>query len=111
MAASRGPDGEPTGILRDAAIYPLHLKRMRRHVFDRGLRARLLDACLKLLAEAGITSVQDNTWVPTTVWTLGEYHRQGRLTRRFTCWASGKDRWGRPLLGLAPSDPAWARRG
>jgi len=43
---ARGPDGEPSGILRDAAIYPLHLKRMRRHVFDRGLRARLLDGRL-----------------------------------------------------------------
>jgi predicted amidohydrolase YtcJ len=108
---ARGPDGEPTGILRDAAIYPLHLKRMRRHVFDRGLRARLLDACLNLLSEAGITSVQDNTWVPTTVWTLGEYRRRGSLTCRFTCWAYGNDRWMRPLMGLARYDRAWVRRG
>ncbi len=108
---ARGPDGEPTGILRDAAIYPLHLKRMRRHVFDRELRARLLDACLGLLAEAGITSVQDNTWVPTTVWLLNEYRRSGRLTCRFTCWAYGNDRWMRPLMGLARYDRSWVRRG
>ena len=107
----RGPDGEPTGILRDAAIYPLHLKRMRRHVFDKGLRARLLDACLGLLAEAGVTSVQDNTWVPTTVWALNEYRRSGRLTCRFTCWAYGSDRWMRPLMGLARYDRYWVRRG
>ncbi len=107
----RGSDGEPTGILRDAAIYPLHLKRMRRHVFDRGLRARLLEACLGLLSEAGITSVQDNTWVPTTVWLLDEYRRQGRLTCRFTCWAYGTNRWLRPLMGLARYDRAWVRRG
>ena len=107
----RGPDGEPTGILRDAAIYPLHLKRMRRHVFDRELRARLLDACLGPLAEAGVTSVQDNTWVPTTVWLLNEYRRAGRLTCRFTCWAYGNDRRMRPLMGLARYDRAWVRRG
>jgi predicted amidohydrolase YtcJ len=107
----RGPDGQPTGILQDAAIYPLHLKRMRRHVFDGDLRARLLDACLGLLAEAGITSVQDNTWVPTTVWSLNERRRAGRLTCRFTCWAYGTDRWMRPLMGLARYDRAWVRRG
>jgi hypothetical protein len=107
----RDSAGEPTGILRDAAIYPLHLKRMRRHVFDRELRGRLLDACLGLLAEAGVTSVQDNTWVPTTVWTLNEYRRAGRLTCRFTCWAYGHDRWLRPLMGLARYDRSWVRRG
>ncbi len=108
---ARGSDGEPTGILQDAAIYPLHLKRMRRHVFDRELRGRLLDACLGLLAEAGITSAQDNTWVPTTVWALNERSRSGRLTCRFTCWAYGTDRWMRPLMGLARYDKTWVRRG
>jgi hypothetical protein len=107
----RDSGGEPTGILRDAAIYPLHLRRMRRHVFDRELRARLLDACLGLLAEAGITSVQDNTWVPTTVWALIERRRAGRLTCRFTCWAYGNDRWMRPLMELARYDRLWVRRG
>ena len=107
----RGPDGEPTGILRDAAIYPLQLKRLRRHVFDKGLRAQMLDGALALLSQSGVTSVQDNTWVPTTVWLLNEYRRAGKLTCRFSCWAYGNDPWMRPLMRLARYDRKWVRRG
>jgi len=108
---ARDANGEPTGILRNEAIYPLHLKRMRRHMFDRRLRERLLNACLDLLRQAGVTSVQDNTWVPTTVWTLNEFRRRGLLTCRFTCWAYGNDPLMRPLMGLARYDRRWVRRG
>ena len=71
----------------------------------------MLDGALALLARAGITSVQDNTWVPTTVWLLNEYRRAGKLTCRFSCWAYGNEPWMRPLMRLARYDRTWVRRG
>jgi predicted amidohydrolase YtcJ len=107
----RDADGEPTGILRDTAVIPLHAIRMRRHMYSGALRRRLIRSSLELLRRAGITSVQDNTWTPTTVWTLNELRRRGELTCRFSCWTYGS----RPILSRAMSlahyDRQWVRRG
>ena len=107
----RDADGEPTGILRDNAVIALHALRMRRHMLSPSLRRRLLRGALERLARAGITSVQDNTWTPTTVWTLNELRRRGELTCRFSCWTYGSRPWLARSMSLARYDRAWVRRG
>jgi predicted amidohydrolase YtcJ len=75
-------NGEPTGILRDAAmvlvlskIPPASPARLRR-----GLELALADA-----AQHGITSVQDNSpWSAFLV--FGELEKEGKLTARVSEW-------------------------
>jgi len=107
----RDADGEPTGILKDNAITPLHDIRLRRHMFSPALRRRLIARSLELLRRAGITSVQDNTWTPTTVWTLNELRRRGELTCRFSCWTHGSRPFLSRAMSLARYDRRWVRRG
>jgi hypothetical protein len=107
----RDAGGEPTGILRDTAVIPLHAIRMRRHMYSPTLRRQLIGSSLELLRRAGITSVQDNTWTPTTVWTLNGFRRRGELTCRFSCWTYGSRPFLSRAMALARYDRYWVRRG
>jgi predicted amidohydrolase YtcJ len=107
----RDTAGEPTGLLRDVAIAPLHDIRLRRLISSPTLRRQLMARSLELLRRAGITSVQDNTWNPTTVWTLNELRRRGELTCRFSCWTHGLRPWLSLGMSLARYDRQWVRRG
>ncbi|TFG62138.1 MAG: amidohydrolase [Spirochaetales bacterium] len=93
----RDESGEPTGILRETAAVPLQIMRQKKMNFDGATRRRLLDQALKLFRENGITSVQDNTWVPITVSEYKRYRRRGNLSLRISCWS----------LGIMPALAAW----
>lgn len=78
--------GYPTGVLRDEAVVPIHQKVfLDQHMNLRGLSADIRRA-LQSFARMGITSVQDNTWLPPAVWVLRHLHRTGQLSCRFSCW-------------------------
>lgn len=85
----RDASGEPTGVLRDAAIVPLHERRFISLHADPRKNRRFLVRALRSYARMGITSVQDNTWFPTTLVHLAALRSAGALTCRFTCWPYG----------------------
>jgi hypothetical protein len=75
------------------------------------LQRGMLDRALGELARVGITSVQDNTWFPSTVRLLNRYRRDGRLTARVSCWFYGMMPAAAALMGLNRFDGLWVRRG
>ncbi len=85
----RDSTGELTGVLRDAAILPLHHRRFVSLHVDPRKNRRFLVRALRSYARMGITSVQDNTWFPTTLLHLAALRSTGSLTCRFTCWPYG----------------------
>ena len=107
----RGEDGEPTGVLRDTAARPVHRLRMRRNAADPRLRRRFLDRALELFGREGLTSVQDNTWLPAAVRDLARLREEGGLTCRFSCWADGQRPFQARRMGWQSYDPLWVRRG
>jgi len=94
----RDERGEPTGILLDAAARPFGRRRTRRQIGDPHLRMLLIERSLKLLAEHGITTAQDNTWYPAVVDEYLSLEREGKLTVRLSCWADGRSPWRRWLV-------------
>jgi predicted amidohydrolase YtcJ len=107
----RRADGEPTGIIRGSVVHPNH----HRDIISRALNARrhrqLVRIALDRFARAGITSVQDNTWQPFTVWHLRTLKRRGGLTARFSCWPFGHYPFLARTMDFAPYDRFWIRRG
>jgi len=107
----RDAQGEPTGIVRGTVGHPNH----RRDLLVRALKLRLhwrfLEAALERFRKAGITSVQDNTWQPISVWLLGLLRRMGRLTARFSCWSFGHFPILARSMAVAPYHGWWIRRG
>lgn len=89
----RDKEGEPTGVLYDAAARPLHLMRNARRNSNPENLERFLEKALALLRENGVTSVQDNTWYPGSVRLFREFERMGRLTTRVSCWSDGRSTW------------------
>jgi predicted amidohydrolase YtcJ len=71
----------------------------------------MLDRALGELAGVGVTSVQDNTWFPSTVRLLKGYHRKGKLTARVSCWFYGMIPAAAALMSLNRFDDLWVRRG
>lgn len=110
-AIMRDPDGEPTGILREAAAVPLQVMRQKRMNFDGRTRRRLLDNALKVFREYGITSVQDNTWIPLTAVEYKRYHRRGNLSLRVSCWSLGIMPALAAWMEITPFTGNWIRRG
>jgi predicted amidohydrolase YtcJ len=103
--------GEPTGILKDKAAYPVHYKRFMQMNLRPKLRAGLIDTALTLFRENGMTSVQDNTWAPFTVSHFQRLKRRGVLTARVSCWSRGEPAWSRIWLEHKRYDPYWVRKG
>ena len=107
----RDSKGEPTGIVLGTVVHPHHRRDVLKRALNPGLHWRLMGIALERFRKAGITSVQDNTWQPFTVWLLGVLKRLGRLSARFSCWSFGHF----PLLAkgmeLARYDPTWIRQG
>jgi len=107
----RDADGEPTGVLRDTAVRPIHRARFKSLRSDRRRAEELLELSLEAFREAGITSVQDNTWFPSTVGLLGRLRRRNRLTTRFSCWFYGMIPAVALLMELRRFDRDWFSRG
>jgi hypothetical protein len=106
----RDAAGEPTGVLRDTAMGSQTNQFIGR-LLDRDQHRRIVDQALELYRQAGITSVQDNTWEPLTARLLAGYRDQGRLTARFTCWPYGLVRTSTALMRLVPYDDLYLQRG
>lgn len=85
----RDPKGEPTGVLRDTAMGSSQDEKFIKLLFNSEKHKKVMDRILNLYREAGICSVQDNTWEPFTVRFLQEYSAKGDLTCRFDTWAQG----------------------
>ena len=107
----RDRSGEPTGILKERAVYPIHRRRFMEINLKAKLRACLVDKAMTLFRENGITSIQDNTWLPETMNHYQRLHRKGELTARISCWSYGKPKWGRFWKEHLRFDPLWVRRG
>ena len=107
----RDLSGEPTGVLRDTAMGSGQYTQFIKQLLSKKKHREILDKALELYREAGITSVQDNTWEPLTARLLNKYKKEGRLTCRFTCWPYGQARGAHYLMGLAWFDDTWVRKG
>jgi len=107
----RDGSGEPTGVLYDAAISRYHTRRFFRIHLNGKLSRRYLSLAIDQFRRHGITSVQDNTWIPTTVTHLNRMRRRGELTCRFTCWPYGPVPVMARLFQLWRFDRYWVRRG
>jgi predicted amidohydrolase YtcJ len=107
----RDRDGEPTGILKERAVYPIHHRRLIEMNLKGKLRSRLVDKALALFRENGITSIQDNTWMPFTVAHYRRLHHKGALSARVSCWSHGRLKWARMWLEHMRFDPPWVRKG
>jgi predicted amidohydrolase YtcJ len=92
-------------------LHPNH----HRDIISRALNPRrhreLVRVALDRFARAGITSVQDNTWQPFTVWHLRTLKKRGELTARFSCWPFGHYPFLERAMDFAPYDRLWIRRG
>ncbi len=107
----RDEKGEPTGILRDTAMGTSEYADFAKQILSPTRHRAIIDKALQLYREAGISSVQDNTWEPFTIRLLNNYNRQGKLSCRFTCWALG-DSFLEPLpRWFGNYDALWVRKG
>ncbi len=107
----RDADGRPTGILTDDAVRPIHHRRFRQALSSYRSAAGHLSEALRRFAEVGITSVQDNTWLPRAVGYYRKFRKEHLLTCRLSCWSYGEAWYGDPLFGLRRFEPEWVTRG
>jgi predicted amidohydrolase YtcJ len=107
----RDENGNPTGILRDNAAIPIHRARFKKMRANTAVQRRVLDRALGELARVGITSIQDNTWFPSTVALFNRYRRLGLLTVRVSCWFYGMIPAQAAHMSLMRFDDLWVRRG
>jgi hypothetical protein len=107
----RDRGGDPTGILKERAVYPIHHRKLIETNLKEKLRSRLVEKAMTLFRENGITSIQDNTWMPFTVSHYRRLHKKGELTARVSCWSHGRLKWARFWLEHMRFDPLWVRKG
>ncbi|MBP7738516.1 MAG: amidohydrolase [Spirochaetes bacterium] len=107
----RDANHEPTGILRDTAMGSVRDDKFMKIIFDSALHRKMIARILDLYAKAGITSVQDNTWVPMTARLYQEMEAANELTCRISCWPLGGTAY-LPAFNLLTSfkkDDLWVR--
>ncbi|MDH7552469.1 MAG: amidohydrolase [Spirochaetota bacterium] len=109
----RDEKGEPTGILRDTAMGTSEYGKFIKQILSPSLHKKLITKALTLYKEAGITSVQDNTWEPFTVRLLKKYRNSQELSTRFTCWPMGNSPLYYAFTWFASFDKNdyWVRKG
>jgi predicted amidohydrolase YtcJ len=107
----RDESGEPTGIIRGTVVNPGHYRDLLRRALTLDLHRELVRVALDRFKKAGLTSVQDNTWQPFTVWLLRSLQRRGLLTARFSCWPFGHNPLLERSMALAFYDRFRVRRG
>ncbi len=107
----KDPDGEPTGVLREPAAHPRIRKFYFKRLTDSRFNTAALRAALAALRAAGVTSVQDNTWLPQTLAAIGRTHAAGELTCRLSCWSYGESFVMNELFRMKKFNSEWYRRG
>ncbi len=107
----READGRPTGLLTDDAVRPIHHRRFRQALSSYESAAGHLSEALRRFAEVGITSAQDNTWLPRAVGYYRKFRKEHLLTCRLSCWSYGEAWYSDPLFSLRRFDSEWVTRG
>lgn len=97
----RGPDGEPTGIVRDLGETKLSRMRSRALYYDARQLERRIDIALKSFASLGVTSIQDNAWYYPELMNLRARFRRGCLSARVCCWTLGRKPRARAAMDAA----------
>lgn len=82
-------DGELTGIIREPGACPAVMKYWMKQVMRRENIRKALPIAMSTLAAHGITSIQDNTWLPRTFAEIAALHKNGSQTVRVSCWTLG----------------------
>lgn len=102
--------GEPTGVVREFSHWKYTIEWLFRTLNPKWAYENFAIALL-LYRRAGITSVQDNTWIPTHIRSLRRLKNEGELSARFSCWHMGEV----PLLAAWMSsrrfDPLYIKPG
>jgi len=108
----RDEAGDPTGILREPQSMKLSaFSDELKDILIPKQHKKIIRKALENYRAFGITSVQDNTWVPFTVWYLNSLKKKGDLTCRFTCWSIGYLKGLHHLMKFASYDDVWIRKG
>ena len=107
----RDKDGYPNGILREPYGNPAMRWRAIKTMWSRKEIRKAIETATVKLREAGITSVQDNTWFPPVLSEIKRLHRQGRLTARVSCWSLGEVPLFFALLNMRSYNPQWFKKG
>jgi predicted amidohydrolase YtcJ len=85
----RDSQGMPTGVIREPSFGPRLFWHWAKKYISRSLiEPQFLSAMMEFNA-AGITSVQDNTWLPIQLAVLKRLARRDELTLRFSIWHLG----------------------
>ena len=106
----KSADGEPTGIVREYRNTKMMIEYAIRFL-SRRWAYDYLENSLKLLREAGVTSVQDNTWFPPHVESIRRLYNEGRLTSRFSCWHMGEPSFIAHWMRFKRFEPPFFHRG
>ena len=109
----RDKNGELSGVLREPHIHPAVRKRWvaASGLWSRKHARKSLRVAFRKLNEAGITSVQDNTWYPPTLSALRDLYTNGDLTVRFSCWVRGEYRALARRMNHGRYNDYWYRKG
>ena len=107
----RDKNGNPSGILKDAAVTPLHEARFKEIRRSRTVRRRLFNTAQDYLIAAGLTSLQDNTWYPASARDLIRLEPYSELKLRITCWSYGSKFLRNLGMRTVPFSGSWVRRG
>ena len=107
----RDHTGSPTGIVREAGSNPKLRRQFRKQMTDPEITRNGLLRALPDLARAGITSVQDNTWIKKPIAVLRDLSERGELTCRFSCWPLGEVPFLATWVSTAVFDHDWYHLG
>ena len=103
--------GEPTGVLRE----PQGLRKLKKYWILKLWNKKVINssfrAAMVKLREAGITSVQDNTWFPPSLTVLQRLKKSGELTCRVSAWVIGEYPPIAFLMNIRRYDDLWIRKG
>ena len=103
----RDQRGDPTGILREPGNAPGIMRFYIGRFLNRALVNEGLDKANEIYAEKGITSIQDNTWIPWHLRWIRSRVAAGSQRVRMSCWSYGKfglvSRWFESMQ----FDPDW----
>lgn len=107
----RDENGSPTGVVREAGKNKYIRRKFRKQMVSYEVNRICLSSALEELATAGITSVQDNTWIKKPLLVLRDLQNEEKLTCRFSCWPLGEIPHMRLWMSTAKLDENWYHLG